>query len=116
VSDYDELDEEAPEVRERRQRAEKSAKRIVKEDLLSLAKQAGFRRWMGRLVQRCGLTDDLHTTNGGDIQRFMGRRSIAVEVLAEIEQLHPGFYEQILSARRAFEAELRTELKENDDG
>jgi hypothetical protein len=99
------------------QEAEAKARRVIFGDIRTLENVPEFRRWMGRLCQRCGLTDAFNTSNGSEMFRFEGRRSIAVEVVKEFDDLVPGFYERVLAARRAFENELRSEpqQEENDD-
>jgi len=99
------------------QKMERRARAIIKEDLLALESEPSFRRWIGRLCQRCGLTDVFDTDSGSRIFRMEGRRSIAVEVLKEFDDQVPGFYERVLAARRAFEQEIQEPLpvKESDD-
>ena len=89
-----------PKSQEAMRRVDRFIGRRNEEDLRSLVTQPQFMRFMGRLLARCGLTDDLATNNGGDLQRFMGRRSIAVEVLNELEPVSRGFYLQVLNERQ----------------
>lgn len=96
------------------QEVEARARRTILGDLRTLESVPEFRRWMGRLCQRCGLTDAFSTSNGSEMFRFEGRRSIAVEVVKEFDDLVPGFYERVLAARRAFENELRSEPTEEE--
>lgn len=100
------------------QEAEAKARRLILGDIRTLESIPEFRRWMGRLCQRCGLTDAFSTNNGSEMFRFEGRRSISVEVVKEFDEQVPGFYERVLAARRAFENEIRSEPseEENDDG
>ena len=93
--------------------AEKRARGIIRSTLLTLERNPDFKLWMGRLLQRCGLTDDLRSSEASDTYRFLGRRSVAVETLKEIEDVAPGFYERVLSVRRAFEAELSSDKIED---
>lgn len=98
------------------QESEARARRTILGDLRTLESVPEFRRWMGRLCQRCGLTDAFSTSNGSEMFRFEGRRSIAVEVVKEFDDLVPGFYERVLAARRAFmnEIEIRVDPEEEE--
>lgn len=95
-------------------------RRRLQRELEMLASLPEFRLYIGRLVQRCGLKDDLNTSNGSEIQRFAGRRSIAVEVLAEMENVVPGFELQMMTERFRYQSEIeernRNTPQENDDG
>lgn len=100
------------------QRVQKAAAKAIKSNLLTLERNPEFRLWVGRLLQRCGLTDDLQSPVDSDMHRFMGRRSIAVEVMAEIEAVAPDFYVRVLQARRSFEADLKhlSDREQDDEG
>lgn len=95
-------------------------RRRLQREMEMLASLPEFRLYIGRLLQRCGLTDDLATSNGSEVQRFLGRRSIAVEVLAELEGVMPGFHVQVLTDRLKYQMEIeeknRNTPQENDDG
>ena len=78
-------------------------------DLETLALNPAFLRWLGRVEKRCGLTDVIKTTNGGDLQHFEGRRSVAFEIFEEFEQVDRGFHVRVLQLRENLrrEAEAR---------
>ena len=109
--DLDDLDANAGERRKKHQQAAKKAERIVKDDLYFLESKPEFRRWVGRLVQRCGFLSVLDSNDAAAVQRFMGRQSVAFEAVREFDQIVPGFLERVLAARRQFEQELQVDLQ-----
>lgn len=105
------MNEEGPlsdrQAQNEQRKVDATVRRMAHSDLETLEKMPEFRRYMGRLFQRCGLTDDLDTTNGGEIQRFLGRRSVAVELVQELEAVNPKFYLSVLMAREEIADMLR---------
>lgn len=101
------------EVQQARQKNEAKLLRQNREDLRALAANGAFRRWFGRYSESV-LPLDIRTTNGGDIQHFMGRRSLVLEMKRELEQIEPAFYEAILATRRNLMHDLLTQEKEDD--
>lgn len=103
-------------VQREARKADAQARRVNREDLYTLDRNANFRRWFGKYAVPL-LMLDIRTSNGGDLQHFMGRRSLVLEMIKEFDDMEQGFYQRVLSARQAFENELRQpqpELEEED--
>jgi hypothetical protein len=43
------------------------------------------RRWMHRFLERCGVEAEIFTTNGSTMAHSAGRRSVGLELLADIK-------------------------------
>lgn len=104
--------EQSRKMREEREKAF----RLIRDDITALHRMPEFNRWLGRLLQRCGLTDSFETESGSRIFRLEGRRDIAVEVLAEIEEIEPGAYFRVLKARQEFEMMIRAKDEPSPEG
>lgn len=100
-----------PESRREREEAEAKVRRINREDLFMLDRELHFRRWFGKYAAPL-IMMDIRTSNGGDLQHFMGRRSLVLDMIKELDQEIPGFYERVLLARKAVDNELRQRPQE----
>lgn len=89
-------------------------RRINDEDLFELERDPRFRRWFGRWSETL-LMMDLRTSNGGDLQHFMGRRSLVLDMITEIDNKVPGFWFRVLQIRRALDSELRPTPRSVED-
>lgn len=89
-------------------------RRINDEDLFELERDPRFRRWFGRWSETL-LMMDLRTSNGGDLQHFMGRRSLVLDMITEMDNKVPGFWFRVLQIRRALDSELRPTPRSVED-
>ena len=89
-----------------RQRAEAEQRRRDRDRLTILLKTPAFVEWIGAHTVPY-LLGDKATTNGGDLQHFMGERQHALFLLRDFEQIAPGFTERVLSTRRTLLEEVR---------
>jgi hypothetical protein len=71
-----------------------------------LGRDGRFRRWFGKHAMPL-LMLDVRTNNGGDLQHFMGRRSLVLDILREFEEVDPNFYINVQQARAVIDAELK---------
>lgn len=99
-----------PKAQRARQKEEKIVTDLYAEDIRSLERDGRFRRWFGKFAVPL-LMMDIRTNNGGDLQHFMGRRSLVLEIIREFDSEVPGFYERVLSARRVLELELSEKVR-----
>ena len=88
------------------QQAEKRARLVVREDQHALIDNPAFIRWIGKYVIP-PLLEHVATTNGGDIQKFIGRRELAMKMVNELDEVQPGFLEKLLGARRSLLEDLK---------
>lgn len=102
-----------PAAKRRADIAAKRANKILGEDLEFLTGSVEFKRWLGkRLVPM--LVNQMHTTNGSEIQYYSGRLDLLREIHDEMETFEPGFLESVLEVRRLYEQALAAEpQKEN---
>jgi len=89
-----------------KQQTEKYVTDLYTEDIRMLSRDGRFRRWFGKFAEPL-LMMDVRTNNGGDLQHFAGRRSLVLEIIKEFDEVEPGFYGLVLSARQALKAELK---------
>lgn len=94
------------------QQAEKRARQVVKQDQVSLVDHPAFIRWLGRYVVPA-ILEPIMTTNGGDIQKFIGRRELAMKMVIELDEVQPGFLEKLLGARRSLAEDLKKASQED---
>ena len=97
-----------PEAKRRGDIAAKRARRVEAEDLAFLTDSVEFKRWLGkRLVPM--LANAVRTTNGSEIQYYVGQLNLLREIHNELETFSPGFLESTLEVRRLYEQSLAAE-------
>lgn len=88
------------------QQADKRARTVIRQDQNALVDDPAFLRWISRFVVP-PILEVVATTNGGDIQKFIGRRELALKMVNELDDIQPGFLEKLLGARRSLLEDLK---------
>lgn len=94
------------EVKQENDRIAERARRVMSDDLIELAENATFLRWIQRFIYPT-LTQTVPVNNGSMLAEFMGRRNLLNEIQRELDEVAPGFLIRVLKAREKYENDLR---------
>lgn len=98
------------EVKRQADQRNAEASKILFDDILSLTANEQFIRWFSKFAFAL-LAQDVRE-HGADLERFMGRRSLALLMVADMDVGSPGFLNRMFEVRANYERRLDAATKE----
>lgn len=92
-------------LKREKDRSQARANEILLNDLAYLTENEQFLRFFGGWAVPL-LTQDFPPGKGAELERFMGRRALVLDVISKLDLVSPGVLTRMLEVRKQFENDL----------